>query len=180
MIIGQKVRLRPLERDDLPRSVQWLADPEVRQGIALHLPLSMDDEAKWYEDMLKRDRNERVFAIDARTADGWEHIGSTGFHEIDWRCRHAEFGIMIGNKNYWSQGFGADAVKTIAGLGFGELNLEKIWLRVFETNPRAIRCYEKAGFILEGRLRRHHYQDGHYCDVLIMGLLREEWEASKA
>lgn len=180
MIAGERVRLRPLERDDLPRSAQWLADPEVRQGMALYLPLSMEDEVKWYEDMLKRDRELRVFAIDAQTADGWAHVGSLGFHEIDWRCRHAEFGIMIGDKDYWNKGYGADAVMTLTGFGFGVLNLEKIWLRVFETNPRAIRCYEKVGFVEEGRLRRHHYQEGRYCDVLIMGILRDEWEKSKA
>jgi RimJ/RimL family protein N-acetyltransferase len=74
--------------------------------------------------------------------------------------RAAEFGIVIGDKNYWSRGYGTDAVTTLTGFGFGELNLQRIWLRVFDFNTRAIRCYEKSGFVLEGRLRRHHYHAG--------------------
>lgn len=184
MILGQNVRLRPLERDDLPRSAAWLADPEVREGIALFMPLSIEDETKWFEEMKKRDRELQILAIDARTpgaastgsAHGWLHIGSMGLNEIDWRIRAAELGIMIGDKHYWSQGYGTDAVRTLVGFGFNELNLNRIFLRVFDFNRRAVRCYEKVGFVLEGRLRQGHYSRGRYCDLLIMGLLREEWK----
>lgn len=62
------------------------------------------------------------------------------------------------------------------GLGFGQLNLDRIFLQVFDYNARVIRCYEKAGFVVEGRLRRHHYHDGRYSDELVMGQLREEWQ----
>ena len=60
--------------------------------------------------------------------------------------------------------------------GFREQNLNRIFLRVFEDNPAAIRCYEKVGFRLEGRLRQDRYQDGRYLDTLVMGLLRDEFE----
>ncbi len=107
-------------------------------------------------------------------------IGTTGFHEIDWRNRHGEFGIVIGAKEFWNRGFGADAVRTLVGFGFGELNLERIMLRVYDDNLRAIRCYEKAGFTLEGRLRRDRYHNGRYSDTLLMGVLRSEWETPPA
>ncbi len=175
MILGNRIRLRPFERDDLTRSVVWINDPDVRDGIAMYLPMSLEDEVKWYETMIQADKHERVFAIDARKDEGWRHIGSMGFHHIDWRSGQAEFGIMIGEKEYWSQGYGTDAVKTLVRFGFDELNLKRVWLRVFDFNKRAVRCYEKAGFVLEGRLRQHHYHAGQYCDELIMGLLREEW-----
>jgi hypothetical protein len=74
MIMGNKVRLRPLERDDLPYAVKWFADSEVRDGIALFMPLGMAEEEKWYEEMLKRDRTERVLAIDVQTPEDWVHI----------------------------------------------------------------------------------------------------------
>jgi RimJ/RimL family protein N-acetyltransferase len=179
MIYGEKVRLRPVERADLPRYVEWFADPEVRDGLSMHLGFSLAQEEQWFESALKREPNEQPFALDAKTPDGWTLIGNMGFHEIDWRNRHAEFGIVIGDKNFWGQGYGTDAVKTLAHFGFAELNLERIWLRVFDNNSRAIRCYEKAGFKLEGRLRRSRYHDGQYDDTLIMALLRDEWEASK-
>lgn len=175
MILGTKTRLRSFERADLPRSVAWMNDPDVRDGIAMYWPMSLDDEVKWYEAMLQGDKHERAFALDARKEDGWQHIGSMGFRHIDWRSGQAEFGIMIGEKEYWGQGYGTDAVKTLVQFGFDELNLKRIWLRVFDFNARAIRCYEKAGFSLEGRLRQHYYHAGRYYDELIMGLLREEW-----
>ena len=87
---------------------------------------------------------------------------------------------MIGDKNYWSQGYGTDAVRTLVNLGFGQINLDKVFLRVFEFNTRAIRCYEKVGFVVEGRLRRQHYHEGRYYAEWIMGLLREEWQAQQS
>jgi RimJ/RimL family protein N-acetyltransferase len=179
MIQGHNIRLRPFERDDLPRVVSWLADPQVREGISFFMPLSLEDEVKWFEAMKTNEPARQILAIDARAAEadgpGWVHIGSTGFIELNWRARLAELGIMIGNRDYWSRGYGTDAVRTLVDFGFGELNLNRIYLRVFDFNQRAIRCYEKAGFGLEGRLRQGHYHDGRYHDVLIMGLLREAW-----
>ncbi len=179
MILGAKTRLRPIERDDLPRFVLWFADPEVRDGLALYLPMSLAQEEQWFEDMLKRERDTQPLAIEAQTPEGWLHIGSAGFHEIDWHHRHAEFGIAVGEKRFWSQGYGTDATQTLVGFGFGELNLERIFLRVFADNARAVRCYEKVGFKHEGRLRRDRFHNGQYGDTLIMGILREEWQTSR-
>ncbi len=61
--------------------------------------------------------------------------------------------------------------------GFEDLNLHRIWLRVFETNQRAIRSYDKAGFTLEGKFREAQYRDGKYVDVMIMSMLKSEWQA---
>jgi RimJ/RimL family protein N-acetyltransferase len=57
------------------------------------------------------------------------------------------------------------------------LNLRRITLGVFDYNPRAIRSYEKAGFTLEGHLRKALYRDGSRADIVFMGILREEWQA---
>lgn len=180
MIFGKQIRLRPVERDDLPRFVQWFADPEVRDGLALFVPMSLAEEEMWFNDLLKRDRLERPFAIDAKTADGWVHIGSAGYHKIDWKNRNAEIGIAIGDKGYWNNGYGTDTMQTVVAFGFAELNLEHIYLKVFEFNPRAIRCYEKAGFRHEGRLRHDRFRHNGYYDTLWMGILRGEWESEKA
>ena len=105
----------------------------------------------------------------------WKLIGSLAFNEIDWRNRAAEFGIMIGDKTYWNRGYGTEAVRLLVNHGFNTLNLNRIFLRVFENNPRAIRAYEKAGFVHEGRLRQAEFRDGKYIDVLMMSMLKDEF-----
>lgn len=186
MIYGERIRFRHAERSDIPIYVKWLNDPEVRQGISLYLPMSQVEEEDWFESMGKRPVAERVLAIEVRQApaegqtESWNLIGNCSFLEIDWRNRSSEFGIMIGEKNYWNQGYGTEAVRLLLKLGFESLNLNRIYLRVFETNPRAIRAYEKAGFIHEGRQRQGEFQNGRYIDVLVMSILREEWLAHHA
>ena len=88
----------------------------------------------------------------------------------------ASFGISIGEKAEWSKGYGTDALRAICDFGFGQLRLERIELDVYEPNLRAQRSYQKAGFVKEGVLRRAHFSDGRFHDVLRMSLLREEWE----
>ncbi len=182
MILGERVRLRPVEKDDLPRFVRWFGDPELRRYLAAYLPLGYAQEEKWYERNLDRGP-EQAWALEVRSAaDGetWALIGSCGLHEIHWRTRAAELGIAIGDRAYWGQGYGTDAVRALIRWGFETVNLNRIFLRVFADNPRAIRAYEKAGFIKEGALRQDEYHEGQYVDTLVMGILREEWLAARS
>ena len=180
MIYANRIRLRKLEKADLSQFVDWLNDPEVRAGIGSFLPLSQDEEDRWYEKMLERPPEEHILVVEVHEEDRWHMIGSTSFMDIDWRNRKAEFGILIGDKNYWNRGFGTEITQLMLKHGFETLNLNRIYLKVFSTNPRAMRAYEKAGYILEGRLRQTDFRDGQYVDDLIMSVLREEWrKASK-
>lgn len=181
MIYGERIRFRAPERSDLPMFVRWISEPEVRRGVDLYRPYSLANEEGWFEAMLKRPMEEQPFVIEVRHngSEGdetWTPIGNTSLFGIDWHCRSAEFGIMVGEKRYWDQGYGTEAVRLIVKYGFKTLNMHRIWLRVYETNPRAIRAYEKAGFKLEGRYRQGKYQEGAYVDVLLMSILRPEWQ----
>jgi diamine N-acetyltransferase len=179
MILGQRIRLRPVEKDDLPRFVKWLADPELRSYLAHYMPMGQLQEERWFDRNLTAG-DLQAWAIDAQPADmavgPWVHIGSCGFHEIEWRNRAGEVGIMIGAHDYWGRGYGTDALQTLVAWGFYTLNLNRVQLRVYADNPRAIRCYEKVGFRLEGRLRQDNFYNGGYRDTLVMGLLREDWD----
>jgi RimJ/RimL family protein N-acetyltransferase len=175
MIYGDRVRLRHVEREDLPKFVEWLNDPEIYQGLSMHAPLSMAEEESWFDNMLKSPQDERPLCIEAKGDDGWQLIGNSGFFEIHWRNRSAELGIFIGDKTYWNQGYGSEVMGLLLRHGFSTLNLHRIYLRVFEDNPRAIRSYEKAGFVHEGRQRQGEYHDGEFHDVLFMSVLRPEW-----
>ena len=102
-------------------------------------------------------------------------------HEgVTWGDRWGEIGILIGDKEFWNRGYGTDATRALVRWGFDGLNLNRIWLRVYEDNARAIRCYEKVGFRIEGRLRQDRFRDGRYLDTIIMAILRDEFRADKA
>lgn len=175
MIYGERIRLRAIERQDLPRFVEWLNDPEVRQGLLLHLPMSQAQEENWFEDMLKRPPAEHPMVIEVNEENEWMMIGNCGLHNIDWRCRSAEVGIFIGEKRLWNKGYGTEAMSLLLKHGFETLNLNRIALDVYENNPRAVRAYEKAGFVHEGRKRKAMFKEGKYLDILVMSVLREDW-----
>ena len=176
MIEGERVRLRAPTRDDLPLFVAWLNDPEVRAGLLMYLPLSIEDEESWFGNMLQRPAVEHPLVIEVLQGEGWTPIGNCGYHNVEWRVRSAEVGIFIGEKSYWNQGIGTEVMLLMLKHGFGTLNLNRIYLEVYENNPRAVRAYEKAGFIHEGRKRQGMYKEGQYIDILQMSVLRSEWQ----
>ncbi len=180
MIYGERIRLRHVEREDLTRFVGWLNDPEVRQGLALYLPLSHEEEQRWFEGTLARPAEEQPLAIEIQEEDAWRLVGNCGFFNIDWRNRNAELGIFIGDKSCWNQGYGTEAMRLLLQFGFTTLNLHRISLRVYEDNQRAISAYKKAGFVDEGRHRQAVFQEGQYLDVLFMSILRTEWQNMEA
>jgi UDP-4-amino-4,6-dideoxy-N-acetyl-beta-L-altrosamine N-acetyltransferase len=171
-LVGSRVYLRPLEASDAERVAGWFNDPDVRRNLKTHRPMSHAAEEKFIAN-IGSDGSEVVLAIVERESD--EHIGVIGLHQIDARSRHGMFGIAIGKKAAWGRGFGSDALATFVRHAFETLNLHRVWLQVYDTNPRAARCYEKVGFRREGVMRQHQYLDGKYVDAIVMGLLREEW-----
>lgn len=171
-IIGEKVYLRAIEEEDVENFVTWLNDWDVRENLSMALPFNKIREKEWLEGLYKDDRN-IVFGIVLKGSD--RLIGNIGLHNISMINRHATLGIFIGDKTFWSKGFGTEAVKLVVNYGFEQLNLHRITLTVFDFNARATRAYEKAGFKKEGTYREHLFRNGKYCDVHFMGILRTEW-----
>lgn len=179
MLSGRLVHLRALEMGDLERCLGWINDPEVTRylGSAARYPISRADEEAWLSQAVHKTRPpEIVLAID--TLDEERHIGTIALSAIDGADRKASLGIMIGEKDCWSRGFGTDAILTLLRFAFGELNLNRVWLEVHEDNQRGIACYRKCGFIEEGRLRQDRYRAGQYVDTLVMGVLAAELRAN--
>lgn len=174
MIYGENLRLRAIEREDIPTFLRWFNDPEVRRHLLMHEPMSRAKEERWFEEHLSR-KDEFLFAIEVKEGKDWVHIGNLGLHKIDWKNRVATFGIVIGEKAYWNRGYGTEAVRTALRYAFFELGLNRVELETFSFNRRAIRCYEKVGFRHEGTRRQALYRDGRYHDILIMGILKEEF-----
>ena len=178
MIVGKRIRLRGVERSDLPQFKEWLNDPEVLDGLSIYTPLSMTEEEQWLEKMSHVEHAERPLSMEMKQGRSWRLIGNVGFFNLEWNNRCSEFGIFIGDKSVWNRGYGTEAVQLLLRHGFETLNLNRIYLRVYSTNPPAKRSYEKAGFVLEGTLREAVYRHGKYADVHVMSVLRPEWDAA--
>ena len=174
MFEGKLVNLRPLETGDLERMFTWINDQETIQYLAARYPISRTEEERWLTSRPAADFANMVLAIE--TKDG-VHIGNCGLHEGQPENRKASLGIVIGDKDYWSNGYGSDAIVTLLRFGFYEMNLNRVWLHVYEFNERARACYKKCGFVEEGRLRQNAYQEGRYIDTITMGILRSEFDA---
>ncbi len=171
-LIGTDIYLRPFERADAPVVAGWFNDPEIRQTLLRQRPMSIAAEEDFIEKVNRAD-DEFVLGIVIRQTDAL--IGGCGLKDIDWRNRHASYGIGIGVKESWGRGYGTSATRLIVGHAFGTLNLNRVWLEVYEDNLRGIRTYEKAGFRREGVLRQDSYRDGRYWDTILMAVLRDEW-----
>lgn len=167
---GDRVVLRLLEREHLPRCVNWFNDPEVTRFLARETPLTMEQEERWYKDYRAK-IDEEIYAIEVEG----RHIGNIGLHSIDRTNRKANVGIVIGEKEYWSKGFGADAMTTALRYAFGALGLHKVNLDVIEYNARALHLYEKCGFVQEGVRRDEILKRERYVNLIRMSILEEEF-----
>lgn len=175
MLIGDKIILRAIERDDLERlhkmnndlavELAGGGDPPMPQPLA-RLQAEYDSNAS------QGGRDDASFAIEA---DGI-FIGICALFGFDNTAHIFELGITIGYSEYWGRGYGREAVKLLVDYGFRYRNAHKIWLRVHATNERGQHAYNAVGFIEEGRLRQQVYSNGVYDDLVVMGLLRDEWQ----
>lgn len=175
MLEGKLVKLRALEPGDSERAYTWINDREVTRYLAARYPLSHADEERWLERVSTNDFSRGV-SLAIETKEG-EHIGNIGLEDLRPEDRKAALGILIGEKAYWSKGYGEDAIVTLLRFAFHEMNLHRVWLHTSEFNERAIACYRKCGFQEEGRLREHVFTDGRYWDALVMAILRHEFDA---
>jgi RimJ/RimL family protein N-acetyltransferase len=174
MLYGKLIRLRGIEREDIPNFVRWFNDPEVRRYLLVSEPMSKAKEERWFEAQLEA-RDQFIFAVEALVDEKWVHIGNVGLLRVDWKNRTASLGIALGEKDLWGRGYGTDATRTMLRFAFEELGLHRVELDVFEFNSRAIRCYEKVGFRREGTRRQALFRQGRYHDVHLMAILGEEF-----
>jgi len=174
---GEKVRLRPPDQDDLPMFVTWLSNPEMRQYVTVRY-ISPPLEERWFEALLSGTEGvapARLHFV-VETLEDQVPIGMTGLEAINWRDRETELGITIGNPNFWGKGYGRAAIRTLLEVGFHWYNLHRIFLRVVADNARAVACYEKCGFVHEGKLREAMFVDGCYKDLFVMSVLEDEFK----
>ncbi|RIK44127.1 MAG: hypothetical protein DCC58_08680 [Chloroflexi bacterium] len=175
MLRGERVLLRALTRDDLPRMWAFNNDLDVELAGGGDPPMPQPFErllADFERDWSSGGRDDTLFAIEVEGT----FIGACVLMHPNHTAHTVEMGIAIGDKNYWSKGYGREVVRLLVDYAFRYRNYQRVWLWVHGRNLRGIKAYQAAGFVEEGRLRRHVYSNGAYDDAVYMGILREEWE----
>jgi len=178
MIKGKKVRLRPVEKTDLPKIWEWLNDEEVMYYWAS--PDNTVSLAQLEHQFLlpsepwdPRGTPARQILI-IETIEGVA-IGQIGYFDLSTRHRRAEVLTQIGEKDYWGKGYGTDAMMSFLNYLFNELGLNRVYLYTQSYNRRAYASYKKCGFVEEGVARQRYFVNGEYHDGFLMSVLRHEF-----
>lgn len=178
MIEGQHVRLRTLERSDLPVLHRWMNDREVMTWGRFspdHMTSLAALEKEYEKELTGEESNRTTFVIE-RT-DGGKPIGWCSLHTWDRKHVSVDVGIVLGEKGLWGQGLGSEAVGLLLELVFQQQGWHHAELYTLVENQRAVRSAEKCGFRRVGVHREATYFDGRYHDLLIMEQLKSEWDA---
>jgi RimJ/RimL family protein N-acetyltransferase len=180
MLKGKLVELRPVQRADISYFLQWFNDPDVTQYLLMYMPMTEMVEQKFIEDLGTQPAGTNAFfVIEAIDGENRRPIGSLNLHNISPKDHVATFGIAVGDKKYWSKGYGTEAAGLIIRYGFEQLNLHRISSSAFSFNERSIKMHLKVGFKEEGRQREVVFKNGAYHDEVMFGLLRDEWQKRK-
>ncbi len=173
---GKKCVLADIKEKDLPNFVRWLPNEEISQYLLVDFSnLTLKKEKEWYGDT-KKQKDTVIFGIYTLDKNKKVIIGSTGLKKIDYNHKNAEFGIIIGDKNYWGKGIGTEATNLVLDFGFKVLGLNSIYLVVFSKNKAGQKAYKRAGFKKTGLLRQHLKYKKGFDDIFFMDILRKEWK----
>jgi RimJ/RimL family protein N-acetyltransferase len=175
-LVGTIARLVPLRLEHAAIATRWNADAEVRHwlhrsedGPEYRTRSAIEQKIR----SVQTDATELRFVIETEDGVPIGEIGLLGIHPHG----RAELSILLGEKAYWSRGYGTDAIRCLLRYAFDTLDLRRVTLIADADNLRGIRCYEKAGFGHEGILRAHRVRYGKPLDMVTMAVLREEFEA---
>ena len=168
---GARIILRDKRIEDAEKDYRWRSDPEIaRLDAAYPLSMSYERYLKLFQDQLRYPTpGSHHFGTDA--VDG-TYIGNCMYYDLDSINKEAELGIVIGDRDYWGNAYGYDAVTTLLNHMFMDLQLNRVYLHTLDWNERAQRSFSKSGFKPVRTVRRMSQ------DFILMEVLREDWLAT--
>lgn len=177
MLQGKNIRLAPLREADSETLFSWINDRALTVFSAVYHPVDDVSHAGWFRAVTQKP-SVAIFAIRRVSDDAL--VGTCQLHSIHAVFRSAELQIRIGSSTDQGRGHGTEAVRLLLAHAFRDLNLQRVDLHVFAGNTRAIKTYTKCGFQHEGVKRRAAWIDNAWHDLVIMSILREEWDAASS
>ena len=176
LFAGPRVRLTAIRPEDAALAAQWYEDSAFLREFdaSAAFPRSL---VRLRDFLSEYDKSETGYRFGIRLHHSDDLIGVIELDDILWPSRVAWLAIGIGDAAHRGQGYGSEALGLMLRFAFHELNLHRIQLTVFSYNLRAIRLYERLGFVREGVLREYLHRDGQRFDIYLYALLAREWEA---
>jgi RimJ/RimL family protein N-acetyltransferase len=173
------VTLRPVVEEDIPRLLRWVSSPRMLVQWAgpdlFRFPLDVDQLLAYVRMGDGECATMRLFAVE--DADTGAVVGHCELGAINREQGTASVCRVLLDPERRGSGFCLPMMQEVLRVAFREYGLRRVSLRVAGHNTAAIRCYERAGFVREGLLRKATMVDGQYWDVVVMAVLRDEWEA---
>jgi RimJ/RimL family protein N-acetyltransferase len=173
VLIGTRLKLRPIEDEDKPVLVYKNRDLEFLRMVGEDVSTTKQLTDSEFED-LKRNPLYWTITLNEKC------IGASFLHSLDQRDKRAGYAIGIFQPEHWGHGFGEEATRLVLNYVFNELSLHRVSIRVLSYNARAIRCYKKCGFLIEGTQRESALVSGNWYDDILMGLLASEFATQQA
>ncbi len=173
-LIGERVYLRPLEKEDFNLLYVWSNDPEIR-GLTGEVLPTYREAVEEFQARLRTDSSRVWFGVVVKEND--RLIGEAGLLRMFPAWRTTDLSLILGDRAAWRKGYGSEAMELLLDYAFGYLNFHRVAIGVVGSNERALKFYEKVGFKREGIQRDGYYYDHRYQDFVMMSILENEFRA---
>jgi len=176
MVEGERVSLRPVTLADVGERYRgWLNDPDVNRYLETRFSVWTLDSIEGFVRSKRTADGEFLLAICLPA--GGEHIGNLKIGPINPHHRYADLSLFIGEKQHWGRGLATEAIRLASGFAFGSLGLHKLEAGAYAANAASIRAFERCGYKREGLRRGHFMSDGRWTDMVLLGLLAENFDS---
>ncbi|WP_267939196.1 UDP-4-amino-4,6-dideoxy-N-acetyl-beta-L-altrosamine N-acetyltransferase [Paraburkholderia flagellata] len=167
------MHIRPLTQADLDMILSWRNAPAVRQNMYTSHEISPEEHRAWFA-RVEGDNTKRYFVFER---DGVGR-GVIGFTAIDTNNKRSSWAFYASPDA--PRGTGSAMEYLALEYAFNELALLRLHCEVLDFNRAVIQLHQSFGFTIEGTLREHHYNGERYCDVVLLGILNDEWQQRRA
>lgn len=162
------VSIRPITYDDTENIIRWRNSDGVRKRFIYQGLFTKESHENWMKTMVETGKVVQFIIV----CDG-KDVGSVYLRDIDYDKKEAEYGIFIGEEDLRGCGVGTKSAELITEYAFEEMKLDRLFLRVHANNERAVRSYEKAGFVKNGK-SEIVVIDGAETEIIFMSLEKKD------
>ncbi len=164
-LVGDKVYLRGVTQNDVgEKYLRWMNDPEVTRYMGWR---AFPSSKQAISDYIASQHNSHslFLAIVDKSTD--EHVGNVHLGPIDWVHRRAELAMLLGETDFWGKGYMSEVFELVTQHAFQVLNLHKLKAGTESGNIGALKVFNKAGWVEEGRLKAETYREGEFRDMVL-------------